>query len=94
MRARQGPAQLKFHQALRVCSLEPRAFVPFNQYVIKLKSQLKNSSGAKTRLSEGPAEPRRLDPLAVSPSPSWFTLSCWPSRSPSSEGQAGGRLQM
>lgn len=90
MRARQGPAQLKFHQALRVCSLEPGSFVPFNQYVIKLKSQLKNSSGAKTRLSE----PRRLDPLAVSPSPSWFTLSCWPSRSPSSEGQAGGRLQM
>lgn len=40
-----GTSRLKFHQALTesaLCSLEAHAFVPFNQYVIKLKSQLKN----------------------------------------------------
>lgn len=36
-------AGLKFHQALtEPAPWSPCAFVPFNQYVIKLKSQLKN----------------------------------------------------
>lgn len=36
-------AELKFHQAhTEPAPWSPRAFVPLNQYVIKLKSQLKN----------------------------------------------------
>lgn len=42
-RVRQGPGMIEIPSGtLRVVPLEPRAFVPFNQYVIKLKSQLKN----------------------------------------------------